>query len=46
MIERSESMSGAGEAGANLSDLLCAALFVQTNGCYAGLPGVDAWPEH
>ena len=23
MIERSESMSGAGEAGANLSDLLC-----------------------
>lgn len=22
-----------------------AALFVQPNGCYAGLPGVDAWPE-
>ena len=24
----------------------CAALFVQPDGCYAGLPGVDAWPEH
>ena len=24
---------------------IVAALFVQENGCYAGLPGVDAWPE-
>lgn len=24
----------------------CAALFVQPDGCYAELPGVDAWPEH
>ena len=23
-----------------------AALFVQADGCYAGLPGVDAWSEH
>jgi len=23
-----------------------AALFVQADGCYVGLPGVDAWPEH
>ena len=23
-----------------------AALFVQPDGCYVGLPGVDAWPEH
>ena len=23
-----------------------AALFVQPDGCYAGLPDVDAWPEH
>lgn len=23
-----------------------AALFVQPDGCYADLPGVDAWPEH
>ena len=23
-----------------------AALFVQPDGCYAGLPGVDSWPEH
>lgn len=25
---------------------MIAALFVQPDGCYAGLPGVDAWPEH
>jgi len=24
----------------------CAALFVQPDGCYVGLPDVDAWPEH
>lgn len=29
-----------------MSDLLCAALFVQNDGCYAGLPYVDPWPEH
>ena len=29
-----------------MSDLLCAALFVQPDGCYAGLPHIDAWPEH
>ena len=23
-----------------------AALFVQENGCYVGVPGVDPWPEH
>ena len=23
-----------------------AALYVQTDGCYTGLPDVDAWPEH
>lgn len=23
-----------------------AALFVQPDGCYTGLPDVDAWPEH
>ena len=28
------------------TDVLCAALFVQPDGCYAGLPYVDAWPEH
>lgn len=28
-----------------MTDKLCAALFVQTDGCYAGIPGVDAWPE-
>ena len=25
---------------------MIAALFVQPDGCYAGLPDVDAWPEH
>jgi len=25
---------------------MIAALFVQADGCYAGLPDVDAWPEH
>lgn len=25
--------------------MLCAALFVQPDGCYANLPNVDAWPE-
>lgn len=30
----------------HLTDLLCAALFVQPDGCYAGMPDVDAWPEH
>lgn len=25
--------------------LLCAALFVQPDGCYANLAGVDAWPQ-
>lgn len=25
--------------------MLCAALFVQADGCYAELPHVDAWPE-
>ena len=29
-----------------MSAVLCAALFVQPDGCYAGLPHVDAWPEH
>ena len=24
---------------------MIAALFVETNGCYFGLPGVDAWDE-
>lgn len=24
---------------------MIAALYVQSNGCYAGLPGVDPWPE-
>jgi hypothetical protein len=28
-----------------VSPQLVAALFVQENGCYSGLPGVDAWPE-
>ena len=28
-----------------VSPHLVAALFVQENGCYSGLPGVDAWPE-
>lgn len=23
-----------------------AALFIQPDGCYAGAPGIDAWPEH
>ena len=25
---------------------MIAALFVQPDGCYAGLPHIDAWPEH
>ena len=24
----------------------CAALFVQSSGCYSGVSGVDPWPEH
>lgn len=30
---------------ANDDSAVVAALFVQPDGCYAGLPGVDAWPE-
>lgn len=29
----------------SLAPCYVAALFVQPDGCYAGLPGVDAWPE-
>jgi len=28
-----------------MNSKLVAALFVQENGCYSGLPGVDTWPE-
>ena len=28
-----------------MSAMLCAALFVQPDGCYVGLPGIDIWPE-
>lgn len=44
-------LSGMSEAQRNECPLerlvmRCAALFVQPDGCYAGLPDVDAWPEH
>lgn len=28
-----------------LNRLLCAALFVQSDGCYSKMEGIDAWPE-
>lgn len=39
-----KSVYSAGPLDRNVMRL--AALFVQPDGCYAGLPGVDAWPEH
>ena len=33
------------DEGANLMPLLCAALFVQSDGCYSDLQIIDAWPE-
>ena len=38
MIERSESMSGAGEAGANLNDLLCVTYHKKCHDCGRFLP--------
>lgn len=33
------------ETQSDLTPLLCAALFVQKDGCYAGLSHIDLWPE-
>ena len=41
---RSEATTAARPLDRNVMRL--AALFVQPDGCYAGLPEVDAWPEH
>lgn len=30
----------------SLAPCYVAALFVQPDGCYSGIPGIDAWPEH
>ena len=34
------------EMQSDFSQLLCAALFVQPDGCYADLDYIDLWPEH